>query len=172
MIVARQAKKLKLGDGATFDTTRLKELPQENETWEADFEALPKPFTQNERHHLDMVITKTDGSILAAMQVKGSPTVDDMATMLANAMLFPLTADAHRPSRIYVREHTPWDEVYSHLREIGIKVSLPALVIPVALVVPARPATPLLPGCHRPFLPVGLTGRLCLYQGFIPATSF
>ena len=43
MIVARQKEKLKLGEGAVFDPTRLKELPQENETWEADFEALPKP---------------------------------------------------------------------------------------------------------------------------------
>lgn len=124
MIVARQKGKLTLGKGAAFDAARLKELPHENETWEAEFEPLPKPYTQNERHHLGMVITKTDGSILAEMQVKGSPTVNDMATMLANATLCPLTADAHRPSRIYVREHTPWDDVYPHLREMGIKVSI------------------------------------------------
>jgi len=124
VIVARQKKKLKLGDGATFDTTRLKELPQEIETWEADFEALPKPPTQNERHYLGMVITKTDRSMLAEMQVEGYPTVNDMATMLANAMLSPLTEDPHRPSRIYVRGDTPWEEVYPHLREIGIKVSI------------------------------------------------
>lgn len=124
MTVARQQKKLKLCDGAAFDTTRLKELPQRNETWEADFEALPKPLTQNERHYLGMVITKTDGAILAEMQVKGHPTVKDMGTMLANAMLFPLTDDAHRPCRIYVRAYTPWEGIYPHLREIGIKVSI------------------------------------------------
>jgi hypothetical protein len=124
VIVARQKEKLKLGEGAVFDPTRLKELPQENETWEADFEALPKPYTQNKRHYLGMVVTKTDGSILAETQVAGNPTVNDMATMLANAMLSPLTKDAHRPSRIYVRDYTPWDEVYPHLREIGIKVSI------------------------------------------------
>jgi hypothetical protein len=122
--MARQKEKLKLGAGAAFDVTRLKELPQENETWEADFEALPKPPTQNARHYLGMVITKTDGSILAEMQVERNPTVNDMATMLANAMLCPSTADPHRPSRIYVRDYTPWDEVYPHLREIGIKVSI------------------------------------------------
>lgn len=123
-IVARQKVTLKLGEGAAFDTTRLKELPQKNETWEADFEALPKPYTQNERHYLGMVVTKTDGSILSEMQVEGSPTVNDMATMLANAMSCPLTEDAHRPSRIYVRGHTQWQEVYPHLQEIGIKVSI------------------------------------------------
>jgi hypothetical protein len=123
VIVARQKDTLKLGEGPAFDTTRLKELPQKNETWEADFETLPKPPAQSKRHYLGMVITKTNGSILAEMQVEGSPTANDMATMLANAMLSPLTDDAHRPSRIYVREYTPWDEVYPHLREIGIKVS-------------------------------------------------
>ena len=122
--MARQRHTLKLGVGAAFDTTRLKALPQENETWEADFEALPKPYTQRKRHYLGMVITKTDGSILAEMHVKDSPSINDMATMLANAMLCPLTKDAHRPSRIYVREQTPWVEVYPHLREIGIKVSI------------------------------------------------
>src|SRR5712692_1380266 len=122
--MARQEEKPKLGNGAAFDVTRLKELPQENETWEADFEALPKPYTQSERHYLGMVITKTDGSIRAEVQVEGNPTVNDMATMLANAMLCPLTKDAHRPGRLYVRGYTTWEEVYPHLREIGIKVSI------------------------------------------------
>src|ERR1700730_16233989 len=81
-------------------------------------------YRERARHYLGMVITKTDGSILAEMQVKGSPTVNDMATMLANAMLSPLTEDAHRPSRLYVRGYTTWEEVYPHLREIGIKVSI------------------------------------------------
>jgi hypothetical protein len=33
--VARQAEKPKLPPGSAFDTSRLKELPQENATWEA-----------------------------------------------------------------------------------------------------------------------------------------
>lgn len=44
--MARQKEKLKLGECAAFDPARLKELPQVNETWEVDFEALPKPPTQ------------------------------------------------------------------------------------------------------------------------------
>ena len=122
MIVARQKEKLKPGNGAAFDAARLKELPQENETWEADFEALPKPPSQNKRHFLGMVVTKKGGSILAEMQVS-NPSINDMATMLANAMLSPLSGDAHRPSRIYARYYTPWDDVCPHLKEIGIKVS-------------------------------------------------
>lgn len=120
--MARQKEKLKLGEGAAFDPARLKELPQANETWEADFEALPKPPTQNERHFLGMVVSKKGRCILAEMQVS-RPSINDMATMLANAMLSPLSGDAHRPSRIYARYYTPWDDVYPHLKEIGIKVS-------------------------------------------------
>jgi hypothetical protein len=56
---------------------------------------------------------------MAEMQVEGNPNVNDMATMLANAMLSPLTEDARRPARIYVREYTSWDEIYPHLREGG-----------------------------------------------------
>jgi hypothetical protein len=46
VIVACQEEKLKLGNGPAFDIARLKVLPQENETWEADFEPLPKPHSQ------------------------------------------------------------------------------------------------------------------------------
>jgi hypothetical protein len=122
VIVARQKEKLKRGNGAAFDPARLKDLPQENETWEADFEALPKPPTQGERHFLGMVVSKKGRCILAEMQVS-RPSVNDMVTMLANAMLFPLSGDAHRPSRIYARYYKPWDEVNAHLNDIGIKVS-------------------------------------------------
>lgn len=120
--MARQKEKLKLGDGAAFDPARLKELPQENETWEADFEALPQPPAQNERQFLGMVVSKKSRCILAEMQVS-RPSINDMATMLANAMLSPLSGDAHRPTRIYAQYSTAWDDVYPYLTEIGIKVS-------------------------------------------------
>src|SRR5262245_47402000 len=40
--VAREEEKLKLGKGAAFVKSRPKRLRQEDETWEADFQALPK----------------------------------------------------------------------------------------------------------------------------------
>ena len=41
-----EEEKLKLGKGAAFVKSRLKRLPQVDEVWEADFEALPKPIMQ------------------------------------------------------------------------------------------------------------------------------
>lgn len=114
---------LKLGKGAPFDKSRLKRLRQENETWEADFRALPKPMMQNQTHYLGLVVKKRGGSLLANTQVEGRPSANDLATLLANAMRRPLTEGAHRPRRLHVRGHRQWQELFPHLEELGIKVS-------------------------------------------------
>src|SRR2546421_7198097 len=120
--MAREEEKLKLGKSAAFVKTQIKQLPQEDETWEADFRALPKPITQSETHYLGMVVTQPDGFYLAEMQVEYTPSVNDLATLLANAMKRPLTEGAHRPQRILVRKNPRWKELFPHLEEIGIEV--------------------------------------------------
>jgi hypothetical protein len=79
MIVAKEKHQLKLVKGSAFDKARLKRLRQEDETWEADFQALPKPVTQSQTHDLGMAVAP-DGSFLADAHVEGRPTVNDMAT--------------------------------------------------------------------------------------------
>jgi hypothetical protein len=122
--VPREEEKLKLGKGVAFVKGRLKRLGQEDETWEADFRALPKPITRSETHYLGMVVSKRNGSVLADRQVEGRPSVNDMATLLAQAMQRPLTEEAHRPRRLYVRGHPQWRELFPHLKELGIDVSV------------------------------------------------
>jgi hypothetical protein len=121
--VPREEEKLRLGKGAAFTKGHLKRLRQEDETWEADFQALPKPITQNQTHYLGMVVAP-DGSFLADFHVEGRPTVNDMATLLAHAMRRPLNGKAHRPRRIHVRGHLQWRELFPHLDELGIKVAV------------------------------------------------
>jgi len=121
--VAREEEKLKLGKGAAFVKGRFKRLRQEDETWEADFQALPKPITQSQTHYLGMVVDP-DGSFLADSHVEGRPTVNDMATVLAQAMRRPLTGKGHRPRRLHVRGHPQWRELFPHLDELGIKVAV------------------------------------------------
>src|SRR5262249_49112183 len=106
-----------------FVKGRLKRLRQENETWEADFQAPPRPITQSETHYLGMVVAP-DGSFLADGHVEGRPTVNDMATHLAHAMRRPLTGNAHRPRRLHGRGHPQWKELFPHLEEIGIQVAV------------------------------------------------
>lgn len=119
----REEEKLVLGKGAAFQKSRLKRLRQENETWEADFQALPKPIGQSVTHYRGMVVAP-DGSVLANSHVEGRPTVNDMAMLLANAMRRPLTRKAHRPRRIHVRGHPQWRELFPHLAELGVQVTV------------------------------------------------
>jgi hypothetical protein len=122
--MARKQGTPKLGKGAAFDKSRLKRLRQEDETWEADFRALPKPMMQNETHYLGLVVTKRGGSVLAETQVEGRPSANDLAALLGKAMREPLTDGAHRPRRIHVRGHRQWQELFPHLAELGIDVSV------------------------------------------------
>ena len=119
----REEERLRLGKSAAFAKARLKRLRQEDETWEADFQMLPKPITQSQTHYRGMVVAP-DGSCLADSRVEGRPTVNDMATLLAHAMRRPLTGITHRPRRLYVRGHPQWRELFPHLDELGIKVAV------------------------------------------------
>jgi hypothetical protein len=124
LAVRREEEKLKLGKGAAFVKSRFKRLRQEDETWEADFRALPKPITQSETHYLGLVVGQPDGFLLADSHVEGRPSVNDLATLLAHAMHRPQTGKAHRPRRIHVRGHHQWRELFSHLAELGIEVAV------------------------------------------------
>jgi hypothetical protein len=115
--------RLRLGKGATFFVkSRLKRLPQEDETWEADFRALPRAITQSATHYLGMILTQPDGFFLAELEVERKPTVNDLATLLAHAMQRPIVDGSHRPRRIHLRGHPQWQELFPHLKEIGIDV--------------------------------------------------
>jgi hypothetical protein len=121
--VARQEENLVLGKGAAFVKSRLKRLRQEDQTWEADFQALPKPITQSQTHYWGMVVAP-DGSLLADSHAEGRPTVNDLATLLASAMRRPLAGKARRPHRLHVRGHPQWKELFPHLAELGIEVAV------------------------------------------------
>jgi hypothetical protein len=124
LAVAKEQDSLKLGNGAAFVKSRFKRLRQEDETWEADFRALPKPITQSATRYLGLVVTQPDGFLLAESHVEGRPSVNDLATLLAHAMRRPLTGKAHRPQRIHVRGHHQWRELFPHLAELGIEVAV------------------------------------------------
>ena len=108
---------------AKLDKGRLKRLLQDDETWEADFRALPKPMMQSETHYLGIVATKK-GEVLAETHVEGRPEANDLAALLTQAMRRPATGTAHRPSRLYLRGHHQWRDLFPHLEELGIDVSV------------------------------------------------
>jgi hypothetical protein len=119
-----EEEKLRLGKGVAFDKSRLKRLSQRDETWEADFRALPKPIGQSVTEYRGMVVTKEGGSLLSESHVHGRPSVNDLATLLAQAMRRPLEGKARRPRLVRVRGHHQWRELFPHLAEIGVGVEV------------------------------------------------
>jgi hypothetical protein len=67
-----------------------------------------------------MVVTRKGGRLLADTTVHGKPTVNDLATLLANAMRRPLDADARRPKVIHLKANPRWRELIPVLDELGI----------------------------------------------------
>jgi hypothetical protein len=122
--VAKKRHELKLGKGWVFYKGRVKRLQQEDETWEADFRALPKTMTQAVTHYLGLVVTKRGDLVLADTRVEGRPSVNDLAALLAMAIRQPLTGQAHLPRRLHVRGRRLWQGLFPHLEDLGIKVSV------------------------------------------------
>lgn len=122
--MGNKVSKLKLGKSASFVKTHLKQLNQENDTWEADFRALPKPKGQTETHYLGLAVALPQGNPLVCIPVEYSPDVNDLADLLADAMRRPMTDSAHRPRRILLRDNPRWEELFPHLNQLGIEISV------------------------------------------------
>ena len=120
MTVAKEHARLKLGKRAAFVKTHLKQLPQQEETWEVDFRALPKPADQADTHYLGLAVALPRGDPLVYLPVEYTPTVNDLADLLADAMRRPLTGSARRPAHIHVRANPRWEELFPHLQDLGI----------------------------------------------------
>jgi len=84
--MANELSKLKLGKRAAFVKTHLKQLRQEDETWEADFRALPKQEGQTENEYLGLVVVLPRGNPLIYLPVQYNPNGNDLADLLAEAM--------------------------------------------------------------------------------------
>ena len=116
--------RLKLGKRASFVKTHLKQLPQEAESWEADFRAMPKPRRQRDTHYLGLVVAVPQGDPLVYLPVEYTPTVNDLADLLADAMRRPLTGSARRPEGIHILGNPRWEELFPHLKQLGIEVTI------------------------------------------------
>jgi len=119
-----ERRKLKLGKGTSFVKTRMKQLKQEDDTWEADFRTLPKSKSEPETHYLGLVVALPRGNPLVSMLVEYTPNVNDLADLLADAMRRPMTDSAHRPRRISLLRNPRWEELIPHLNQLGIEVAI------------------------------------------------
>jgi hypothetical protein len=116
--------RLKLGKRAAFVKATLKRLPRQEETWAVDFRALPKPAGQTDTHYLGLAVALPRGDPLVYLPVDYTPTVNDLADLLADAIRRPLTGSTRRPAHLRVRANPRWEELFPHLKELGIEVTL------------------------------------------------
>jgi hypothetical protein len=71
-----------------------------------------------------MVVTKKGGGLLADLMIHARPSVNDLATLLANAMRRPQDGEARRPRLVRLRGHHQWRDLFPHLEEIGVGVEV------------------------------------------------
>jgi len=119
--------KLKLGKSSSaFVKKNLRPLPLTEVEFEADFFFDPESSSKRQERWMGMVIEREFGGVPAMEDVRlPPPTVNGLATLLADAMLRPLNAgDRQRPSTIYLRDRPQWQELLPHLRQLGIEVVL------------------------------------------------
>ena len=114
--------RLKLGKGAYFVKSRLARLPQTDDEWQVDFEPFIRRPRRQKQEWLGIVLSQTDDFLLAEEILENPPTVNDLARLLADAMLHPLMERPHRPQRVFLRGNPSWQELLPHLKDIKIGI--------------------------------------------------
>jgi hypothetical protein len=117
--------RLTLGKGVAFVKSRLKRLPQSDETWEADIQPISVRGWNARRLGelwLGMVLTRLENFHLAILASEDAPTVNDLADLLAKAMERPWVMGSRRPAKILLRDNPQWQELIPHLRQLKIEV--------------------------------------------------
>ena len=121
--MTRRHSTLRLGKGSAFVKSRLLRLPRGNVVLEADFCPLPEPVSGSHDLWLGLVVSHRDGSVLAQEILPAAPTVNDLATLLANSIGRPLTDEQPaRPAVICIRNTPDWEELLPHLKQLEIQV--------------------------------------------------
>jgi hypothetical protein len=81
-------------------------------------------YSPKKRLVLGLVVALPKGVPLVYMPAEYTPTVNDLADLLADAMRRPLTGSARKPEHIHFRANPRWEELFPHLKELGIEDSL------------------------------------------------
>lgn len=116
--------KLKLGKSSAFVKKNLRTLRLTEAEFEADFFFDHRLSEKDGDAWIGMVVERELGAVLALDDVRfRPPTVNDLAAILARAMLRPLT-DGHRqrPNIVHLRHRPQWQELLPHLQQLGIRV--------------------------------------------------
>jgi len=117
---------LKLNTSSSAFVKRdIRSLPLTDAEVETDFFFDPQYSTKRQERWAGMVIERESGALLAAEEVPlPPPTVNNLANLLAHAILRPGFGDRQRPSTIHLRNRPQWQELLPHLQQLGMEVVL------------------------------------------------
>jgi tetratricopeptide (TPR) repeat protein len=103
---------------------RLKKLPREFDTWQADCRPV-RSLVEHEggmvQPWITLVASRGGGLVLAQQIGLEPPSAASMWDVLARAMGEPLVGQPRRPTELQVRPGPVWDELRPHLDDIGVK---------------------------------------------------
>ena len=118
--------KLKLGKSSAFVKKNLRTLRLTDAEFEADFFCDHRFSEKDGDVWIGVVVERELGAVLALEDVRfRPPTVNDLAAILAHAMLRPLTERGRqRPSIVHLRHRPQWQELLPHLQQLGMRVGL------------------------------------------------
>jgi hypothetical protein len=121
LLLENEPDKLRLGKGVAFVKSHLRRLPLGDDVWEADFMWALSTLNPRETVWVGLIVHR-DGWVVTERMMDQSPTVNDMAALLARAMQGPYDQDPRRPQIIRLRARREWQELHPHLAQLGIKV--------------------------------------------------
>ena len=123
--MAKRKSDPKLGRRWTFLKRRLLRLTQEPLAVEVDYCPLPGILGEEYDLWLGLVVNRHSGDILMDGILDETPTVEDLAFVLAGAMDCPLShGTSCRPQKVFLRDNPEWEELFPHLKQLGIEVVL------------------------------------------------
>jgi tetratricopeptide (TPR) repeat protein len=108
-------------------TWLTRNLPQEQDVWQADFRQMPnwvriagKPM----RPWVVLVTSRSNDLVLAHQMPEETPPAALLWDTLVRAMQHPAAGEPHRPTELQVRPDERWEALRPHLDEIGVGLAV------------------------------------------------
>jgi tetratricopeptide (TPR) repeat protein len=102
-------------------------LPQEDDVWQAGFRPMPNWIRVGGRPLRPWVVLVTSRSndlVLAHEMPQETPPAALLWDVLVQAMQHPAAGQPHRPTELQVRADERWDSLKPHLEEIGVGLAV------------------------------------------------
>jgi hypothetical protein len=101
-----------------------KNLPQEDDVWQADFRQTPTWIRiggEKVRPWLVLVTSRSNDLVLANQMLEETPSAALLWDTLVHAMQNPAAGEPHRPTELQVRPDERWESLKPHVEEIGVE---------------------------------------------------